>query len=352
MQVHRVLGRLEPGGAQLSLLRIAAALSSRGVETRILAGNATPQGIALARRFGFDPDVMDGPGDLQWQCDDAFAQWLSPRLADARIVHAHMAGAWWAAARALPEGPALVASEHNAYTWPGRPAWDALATIADRVDLFFAHGPGARAGALRVGIPPERIRDGISPVVGLDAIPRPDLPAPRITFTGRLAPDKAPDVLIEALARMPRRPPAYLLGDGPMSATLRARVEELGLDDVHLVGWIDDPAPWVAGSAVQVCPSRDESFSQSAVLAMGLGVPVIGTRVDGFPATLAEGRGILVAPDDPRALAEAITDVLAGRARTDVAGARRWARRFALDNVADRYLQAYRDVIARRELVA
>jgi glycosyltransferase involved in cell wall biosynthesis len=110
---------------------------------------------------------------------------------------------------------------------------------------------------------------------------------------------------------------------------------------VRLCGWISDPAPWVAGASVQVCPSRDEAFSQSAVLAMGLGVPVIGTRVDGFPDTLANGRGLIVEPDDPPALATALHDLLCGRRTTNVAGARAWARSFGIEQVASRYERDY-----------
>jgi glycosyltransferase involved in cell wall biosynthesis len=133
-----------------------------------------------------------------------------------------------------------------------------------------------------------------------------------------------------------------LLGAGVLEPALRARIGELGLGEtVRLCGWRDDPGTWVAGSAIQVCPSRDEAFSQAAVLAMGLGVPVVGTRVDGFPVTLAAGRGLIVEPDDPAALAAVLQDVLDGRRRTDVIGARAWAQQFALARITSRYEDDY-----------
>src|SRR4051794_19542150 len=110
---------------------------------------------------------------------------------------------------------------------------------------------------------------------------------------------------------------------------------------VRWCGWVDEPGPWVAGASVQACPSRDEGFSQTAVLAMGLGVPVVGTDVDGFPDTLAERRGIIVAPEDPQALARALEDVLSGRRQPDVAAARLWARRFDAERVATVYERSY-----------
>lgn len=345
MLVVRVVAKLELGGAQLSLLRIARALGERGYRTRLLAGNATAAGLQLARAHGVEAEVMGSGADLQWHCDPGFAAWLAPRLAGADVVHAHMLGAWWAAARVVRDAVPLVASEHNGYAWSGEPPWAAMAEVAERVDRFYAHGPGARAGAVRAGILEDRIRPGISPVVGMDARPRLGLPSPRIVFSGRLSADKAPDVLIDAIARMAAPPPVLMLGAGALLDDLHAQVAQLGLESVvRFCGWVDEPGPWVAGAAVQVCPSRDEAFSQTAVLAMGLGVPVVGTDVDGFPETLADRRGIMVPSEDPEALAVALEQVLAGRLRPDTAAARVWARQFDIERVATVYEQTYNDL--------
>jgi glycosyltransferase involved in cell wall biosynthesis len=79
---------------------------------------------------------------------------------------------------------------------------------------------------------------------------------------------------------------------------------------VSLPGWVGDPGPYIAGATVLTIPSRDEAFSQTAIIGLAHGVPVIGTEVDGLPATLAGGRGILVPPEDPRVLAAALERVL------------------------------------------
>jgi hypothetical protein len=97
--VARVVAKLELGGAQLSLLRVARALAARGHQTRLLAGNATPEGVALARAHGFEVQVMGSGSDLQWTCDPAFARWLEPRLLGVDLIHAHMLELSTAAAR-------------------------------------------------------------------------------------------------------------------------------------------------------------------------------------------------------------------------------------------------------------
>jgi glycosyltransferase involved in cell wall biosynthesis len=346
--VARVVAKLELGGAQLSLLRIARALAARGHQTRLLAGNATAEGVALARAHGLEVQVMGSDSDLQWTCDPAFAAWLASRLLGVDVVHAHMLGAWWAAATVAVGSVPVVASEHNGYAWTGESPWAAMADVAERIDLFYAHGPDARAGALRAGIARDRIRRGVSPVVGMDAVARLGLPSPRIMFTGRLSPDKAPDVLIEAIARMAAPPAVLVLGAGVMHDDLRAQVVRLGLQrSVTFHGWVNDPGAWVAGASIQACPSRDEAFSQTAVLAMGLGVPVVGTNVDGFPETLANGRGIIVPPEDPPALAIALERILAGQS-PDTTSARTWAQQFETGRVANVYEQAYAELIEAR----
>ncbi len=345
MLLARVIADLEPGGAQLHVLRVTRELAAHGIATRLLAGNANAEGLRLFEQAGVEVELLGAPERLQYSADLGLAAWLAPRLHGADVVHAHMFGAWWAAAHAVGPGVPLVASEHNPLRWPGPPLLAELHGALPRVDRFFAHGRQAAFAVLLAGLPPGRLRPGVSPVVGLDSPPRPGLPSPRIVFTGRLHPEKGPDVLLDALARLPDRPPTYLLGTGPLEGALRRQARRLGLlGDVTFAGWQDDPAPWVAGASVLAQPSRDEAWSQSAVLAMGLGVPVIGTDVDDLPITLGEGRGIVVAPEDPDALAAALADVLAGRDVPHPALGRAYAEGFRLPEVAALYARTYAEL--------
>jgi Glycosyltransferase len=359
MRVVRIVGVLEPGGAQLSALRLSRALVGFGIDSsRLLAGDATGAGIGVARRYGVAIEAFS-PGEhrgLQWTPDDAFVDWLRPRLVGADLVHAQMFGAWWAAAAALEgTGTPLVASEHNAMSWPLGDHSAAAKAAAVRLDAFFAHGPAAREFAAALGLDPRSVHEGRSAVEGLDASPLPDLATPRLTFTGRFREDKGPDVLVEALrllaGELGELPHCYLVGDGPMRPWLEHRTHELGLAErVRFTGWTHHPARYVAAAAVHVVPSREEAWSQSAVVAMGLGVPVVGTSVDGLPVTLGQGRGLLVAPEDPRALAAGIAAVLRGEERTDLVGGRAYAACFEAGPVAEQYAAVYRQVSHARQV--
>jgi glycosyltransferase involved in cell wall biosynthesis len=194
---------------------------------------------------------------------------------------------------------------------------------------------------LAAGLSAARIRRGYSPVAGLHASRASALDPRRVVFVGRLHEEKGPDLLVEALALLDDPPPALLVGSGPLEERLRALVRRRGLAEVvTFCGWQDEPAGLLAGAAACVAPSRDEAFSQAAVVAMSLRVPVLGTTVEGLDETLADGRGLLAAAD-PVALADALADLLAGRRTTDLGHAQRYARRFRPARVARGYADAY-----------
>jgi glycosyltransferase involved in cell wall biosynthesis len=69
-------------------------------------------------------------------------------------------------------------------------------------------------------------------------------------------------------------------------------------------------------------------------------VPVIGADVDGLAVTLSGGRGILVPPEDPAALASAIGRVLAGE-RPDPGPGQAYACQFTPQAAAEMYYRAY-----------
>src|SRR5216683_6024899 len=98
-------------------------------------------------------------------------------------------------------------------------------------------------------------------------------------------------------------------------------------------------------------PSREEPWSQSAVVALGLGVPVVGTAVDGLARILGGGRGVLVPPEAPHALAEALSRVLGGERPDPDPGpspGRAYARQFTPMAAAAVYAGAYRQLLAGR----
>jgi glycogen(starch) synthase len=172
-----------------------------------------------------------------------------------------------------------------------------------------------------------------------------------VLFLGRLHRQKGVDTLIRALPLLPPDATVMLVGDGPERAALRRLAADLGVADrVTVTGFVPHGMVpgLLAGADVVVMPSRYEELGTALVEAMAAGRPVVASRVGGIPELVRDGvDGLLVQPDDPAALAKAITRVLAnpvlaaelgasGRAR--VAG-HHWAA------LAGRVLGVYRSVV-------
>lgn len=179
-----------------------------------------------------------------------------------------------------------------------------------------------------------------------------DADAPRgpILFWGRLSPTKGGHVLVEALAALGAdAPPLVVCGRGPDENRLRAMTERLGVR-AQFVGW-QTPAQLadrLAGARLAVLPSREESFGNAMAEAMAAGTPLVTTRVGSLPELVPEGVGVLVPPDDPKALTDALRSLLADEARCEamgLAGLERARTRYSWDATAAAFEQVYREVL-------
>jgi glycosyltransferase involved in cell wall biosynthesis len=172
-----------------------------------------------------------------------------------------------------------------------------------------------RALAVSWGVHPSRIevlpnpverpsladRDGLRRRHGFDG--------PTLVFAGRLAAQKAVDVALQAVARVDGLQ-LVLAGDGPDAGRLRGLAGELGLDGrARFLG--PQPRETVfellrAADAV-VLSSKWENFPHVLVEALAVGTPVIAAATGGVPEIVRDGEnGLLVAPEDPEGLAEAM----------------------------------------------
>jgi glycosyltransferase involved in cell wall biosynthesis len=127
-------------------------------------------------------------------------------------------------------------------------------------------------------------------------------------------------------------------------------IRRLGIGDrVTFTGRISD-AEFVrqyARAFVAVVPSVYEGFGLPAGEAMACGVPVIATTGGALPEVVGDA-GILVPPRSPRALADAIFDLVSRPRRAaalGTAGYHRVQAHFTWRRAAQKTVQAYREVI-------
>jgi glycosyltransferase involved in cell wall biosynthesis len=103
-----------------------------------------------------------------------------------------------------------------------------------------------------------------------------------------------------------------IAGDGPLRHSLEQQASRLGLqDEVSFLGFVADPAEFLAQVDVLVMPSLYEGLGVAVLEAMAAGKAVIATRVGGLPESIVEGvTGLLVPPRDAGTLAEAIAKLV------------------------------------------
>lgn len=144
---------------------------------------------------------------------------------------------------------------------------------------------------------------------------------PVVAFAGRWVEEKGFDVLLQAAPLvLAARPEAVFAFAGERSVAyerLSARcaplIEALGPSYVDL-GLLRDPeqlAAFYAAADVLALPSRSDCHASVQIEAMLCGTPVVASDVPGSRSVLqGTGAGLLVPPEDPAALAEAIVSVL------------------------------------------
>jgi glycosyltransferase involved in cell wall biosynthesis len=128
---------------------------------------------------------------------------------------------------------------------------------------------------------------------------------------------KGIDVLLRAFALLHDKQPSLrlvLAGDGPLRGQLEDLSQTLGI--AHRVEFLGrqgrtQVAKLVHGCEIFVLPSRSEPFGIVLAEAMACKKPVVATTVGGIPEIIENGgNGILVDPDDDKALAEALIALL------------------------------------------
>jgi glycosyltransferase involved in cell wall biosynthesis len=136
----------------------------------------------------------------------------------------------------------------------------------------------------------------------------------RIVQVGALDARKGGDLLIDAAEILQRDGvpfTCWLVGEGEERERWEARIAGRGVGDrVQLAGRRDDVHAILSACDVVVLASRREGMPLSLLEAMAHGLPVVATAVDGIPEIVASGRsGLLVEPDDPRALSWALAEL-------------------------------------------
>jgi alpha-maltose-1-phosphate synthase len=308
---------------------------------------------------------------------------MADAVAGADLVHSHT---WYANLAghlaSLLYGIPHVATVHSLE--PLRP-WKAeqlgggyaLSSWAERVSLasaaaVVAVSHGMRSDVLSVypEISPERVRvihNGIdtleySPDSGTDVLEKHgiDPSRPYVIFVGRITRQKGVPVLLRATASLDPSAQVVLCAGAADTPELGHEVSSLVAELQSLrtgVIWIPEMLPkreviqLLTHALVFVCPSIYEPLGIVNLEAMACATAVVASRVGGIPEVVAGGEtGLLVPPDDPASLADAMNMLLRDPGRADamgIAGRERAVAEFSWDAVAAQTAALYAELVLR-----
>lgn len=184
-----------------------------------------------------------------------------------------------------------------------------------------------------------------------------------IGFIGRLEPRKGVVELAKALCQVLPDFPEWkvkIAGSSTRScvsgtdpaAVVKKQLARFG-DQIEFQDRIEpsDVPDWLASVGLCVFPSIWETFSYVTLEAAQAGKAIIGTRTGAVPEILDEGRaGLMVPPEDVKALAEALRKLMAdGEMRRNLGDAakKRFEESFHPDRVMGEILEVYREAIKR-----
>ncbi len=282
------------------------------------------------------------------------------REAAVDLVHTHSSvDSWVAALAARSLGRAVVRSRHvSIRIGRGRGLVYRLAnrviTSGEHVKrIVMAAGvPAERVIAIPAGLDGTRFHAGVS---GHAVRAELGLNGPVVGLVANIRGSKGHRFFLEAAPLVLAACPAarfLIVGDGVGFDDVRRRVADMRLDDrVLLTGFRRDIPEVMAALDVLALPSiRSEAFPQVIAQALAVGTPVVGTTIGGIPEIIHEGdTGRLVPPENARALADAIIDLLrhpdAARAMAR-RGQALVRERYTIDGMMKATTDVYRDLLA------
>lgn len=260
----------------------------------------------------------------------------------------------------------VVATVHDPSPHPGESTWVlrwADRTMRRRADHFILHGESlCRIFHETWGVPRERMTPIQLGAVEFSRWRDPNLELPargHLLLFGRIQRYKGIPVLIEAAERLkcsPEQLKIVIAGRGDDMAPHRAKIESTGQSErfVILNEFIPEPMAdaLFAHARAIVLPYTEASQSGPATAALVYGKPVIASNIGGLPEIVRDGEtGLLVPPNDPEALAQAIDRIVDDQALADklAEGAKRVGRdELSWSALAAPTIDVYNRAIAHR----
>jgi len=359
MHVLQVLPRLEVGGVERGVLDLAKGLLARGHRVSVVsAGGPLVEPLTRMGAVHHELPIADKSLATVWSTLPALTHLI--RSTEVDVVHARSrVPAWIGLAAARRAQRPFVTTAHGFY----KPHWASRIMVWGRVVIAPSESLG-RYLLEQFQLPPHRLRiipRGVN-LTEFQFHPETERPADRpwrIGLFGRVSPIKGHEVALRAMAQLRAEGlpvTVCIAGDTPGSAR-RRHLETLSrtLKIEEAVEWCgirrDIPAAIASVDVVAVPSIYPESFGRGVIEAQAVGRPVVASRLGGLAELIQDRRtGLLVPPNDPGALADALKRFIqdaALRNRCVEAARRRVEADFHHERMVEQTLRVYEECLER-----
>jgi len=317
-------------GSENHLLTLLPRLQEYGYEPTMLVLTPPTPGadafIAQMRALGVHTDLHPISADADPLLVVHLARYMRQYRFD--VVHTHLfhADIYGTLAARLAGIRRIVSTKHGFNPWRVQPRYAWLDRMAARfqthiISISQAIGqwlvqveglPPAKMRVIYYGLDVEPFRQCHQTPAVLATIPR-----PIIGTVTRLLHQKGVHVLLDAFATCLQHFPQaslLILGDGPERVTLEEQARTCGIaGHVHFLGRVPNPEESAMMRAFDIFafPTFGEGFGLVLLEAMAWGTPIVASHVMAIPEIVHhEETGLLVPPDDPASLAQALLRLL------------------------------------------
>lgn len=173
-----------------------------------------------------------------------------------------------------------------------------------------------------------------------------------ILMVAAFRPQKDHRTLIRSLKYLPENYKVLLVGSGELMEECGRLSNVLGLSErIVFLGQRGDVPELLRSVDVNVLSTHYEGLALAALESMASGKPFVASDVDGL-REIGKGTAVLVAPEDPKALAEAILRVTQDKEYRDevIAGCLNRSKDFDLDKMVRGYVDLYRELMTARNM--
>ena len=367
MKILHIISSSGMYGAEAVILNLSRILKERGHENLLAAfSNSSNPNLELHERAqaeGIESHVIPCAGQVDRTAVTAIRDIASRIGADVVHSHSFKSDVYVYPALRRTKIP-IVATCHTWYDT------DPMVTLYGKIDRLVLRGfvrvvavsEEVKHRLLKAGVAAEKVsivRNGIDlrpfenakPSLG-DRGPADEMPM--VGLIGRLSWEKGVEIYLLAAARVVAKFPYVrfvVVGEGPDRDKLEQSIDQLNLrSHVTMLGRRDDMPSVYASLDIMVSASRQEGLPMAILEGMASGLPLVATTVGEVPTVVQDGRtGILVPPEDPARLADAIEQLLRDSARRIAMGAagRQLIREeYSANRMADDYLKVYQEAVA------